>query len=308
MWKCENPFEAEGKWFKGNTHLHTSQSDGGLTLEEAAQLYRRHNYDFFVVTDHGRITVSKPHMVEGLLVIPGAEYSCEGIHIVGIGISEEAGSLCEHGVQRLIDGVVDQGGLAVIAHPYWSSLTVERMLALERYIGIEVYNTNCEREIGKGLSSVHWDYMLMVGKKCWGLAADDSHFRFIDYCGGWINVKAPRLDAEELLKSLEKGFFYSSSGPEIRNVELLDWGLRIECSPSIAVRFVCDRSRGGCVHRVNGEYTAHRCEYRVEDGYVVEASYRLRGKERYVRVEIVDEKGGRAWSNPFFIMEERGHP
>ena len=34
------------RWFKGNLHMHTTESDGALTPAEAAALYTENGYDF----------------------------------------------------------------------------------------------------------------------------------------------------------------------------------------------------------------------------------------------------------------------
>jgi len=43
--------------------------------------------------------------------------------------------------------------MVILAHPYWSGLTMEELFSLEGPLGIEVYNSTCLRGIGKGLSS-----------------------------------------------------------------------------------------------------------------------------------------------------------
>ena len=39
-------------WYKGNTHIHTTRSDGGKTRAEAAALYAGAGYEFLFRTDH----------------------------------------------------------------------------------------------------------------------------------------------------------------------------------------------------------------------------------------------------------------
>ena len=34
------------KWFKGNTHIHSTASDGGKTITEISNLYAEAKYDF----------------------------------------------------------------------------------------------------------------------------------------------------------------------------------------------------------------------------------------------------------------------
>jgi hypothetical protein len=52
----DNPFEAEGRWFKGNVHTHTTNSDGHMTKEQIVLRYREAGYDFLSITDHGVLT------------------------------------------------------------------------------------------------------------------------------------------------------------------------------------------------------------------------------------------------------------
>jgi len=40
------------RWFKGNTHTHTLWSDGDDLPESVADWYKRHGYDFLVLSDH----------------------------------------------------------------------------------------------------------------------------------------------------------------------------------------------------------------------------------------------------------------
>ncbi|MBK9316840.1 MAG: hypothetical protein IPM55_21725 [Acidobacteria bacterium] len=40
------------KWYKGNTHTHTLNSDGDSTPDEVARWYRENGYQFLVLTDH----------------------------------------------------------------------------------------------------------------------------------------------------------------------------------------------------------------------------------------------------------------
>ena len=43
---------SEGDWYKGNTHIHSTVSDGGLTFAELEQAYSGAGYDFLFRTDH----------------------------------------------------------------------------------------------------------------------------------------------------------------------------------------------------------------------------------------------------------------
>ena len=47
---------AKGRWYKGNLHTHTLNSDGDSTPHEVATWYREHGYQFLVLTDHNHFT------------------------------------------------------------------------------------------------------------------------------------------------------------------------------------------------------------------------------------------------------------
>ena len=48
--------EAPLKWFKGNTHTHSLNSDGDSTPDEVVRWYREQKYQFLFVTDHNMVT------------------------------------------------------------------------------------------------------------------------------------------------------------------------------------------------------------------------------------------------------------
>ena len=58
---------AAPRWYKGNTHTHTLNSDGDSTPDEVVRWYREHGYQFLVLTDHNYLTA-----VDGLNAVHGA--------------------------------------------------------------------------------------------------------------------------------------------------------------------------------------------------------------------------------------------
>ena len=40
------------RWFKGNTHTHTTESDGDSPPEDVTRWYRERGYNFLVLSDH----------------------------------------------------------------------------------------------------------------------------------------------------------------------------------------------------------------------------------------------------------------
>ncbi len=144
--------------YKGDTHLHTSRSDGTSPPFETACAYRANGYDFIAVTDHGRYYPSvdlaaelKP-LTDRFYVMPGEEVHPKGgsyFHIISLNadrhiteVFEQRPEEVETGIRQILDtrdfsGLPDPraaairifiasqiraaGGVAVMAHPFWES-------------------------------------------------------------------------------------------------------------------------------------------------------------------------------------------
>jgi len=300
-----NPFKADGSWFKGNLHAHTKRSDGDLEPTELVKRYADAGYHFLAITDHNKLTLLESSESYGMLLIAGEEVDVGvsetgfGFHFVIIGIEKEWKA--PEGVlhrsihpQVLIDEVRSQGGEAILCHPYWSQLTVHDMLSFDNYIAIEIFNTSCHHAVGKGLSTTHWDDLLLRGRIVWGVAVDDAHFHFseyrpVDICGAWVAVKCKQLTKNEVMEALRNGMFYSSTGPQIEDVQIEDECISVVTSPVKTITFVSDNGKGR-------KWTAPK------DSTITQAYYKLRGDERFIRIECMDKDGNIAWTNPMRII------
>jgi hypothetical protein len=295
----ENPFRRPGRFFRGNTHTHSTESDGEQTVQERFEAYHCRGYDFLVMTDHFTVSDVSGCGGEGFLAMSGIElhpmnpYGGERYHFVGIGVTEhiDANSMEPNDVLAAVN---EQGGVAVLAHPYWSGHTLSDYAELEGYIGLEVYNTTCCVSIAKGFSETHWDDMLDRLGPAVGLAVDDTHKELSDAFQGWVMVRAAKLTASAIIESLRKGAFYATQGPEIRDirVEPSPEGpcLTVETSPVQRIALKARASNGACVDAVDGKLIeCARCVMYPEHGYL--------------RVEITGPDGKKAWSNPFFTAD-----
>ncbi|MBC7288316.1 MAG: hypothetical protein H5T86_09785 [Armatimonadetes bacterium] len=291
-----NPFALAGEWFKGNLHTHTTVSDGELSPQATVELYAREGYDFLAISDHG--TIVDPDDVDplGMVLLPAVELTAgpaslgQSYHLLAVGVREKP-ELNGASVQDQFDAVRRVSELLFIAHPYWSSLTCSDLLAVQGYDGIEVYNTTCQRGIGRGQSGPHFDGLLAVRGSALGIAVDDAHFHYWDAMGGWIMVKAERPTAPALLSAIKSGAFYASSGPEIRRVVIGDDAVHVECSPAVTVALVVAAPGLG--------WTTDRLGWRRDRRLVTEATLPLEASRGHpFRIEVIDEAGNRAWTNP----------
>jgi hypothetical protein len=303
-----NPFKLPGRWYRGNTHSHSTESDGQISIAERFAQYRDGGYDFLVLTDHRKVSDVSAHSRDGFLAISGSEvhpenpYGGDRYHIVAINIHEPIDDAKMH-PNDVIAAIRAQGGLAVLCHPYWCGHTLSDFAPLTGYFAVEVYNDTC-MGIGKGFSEPHWDDLLDRCGPTFGIAADDAHGVEHDVFHGWIMVKSPDLRLESILEALRTGAFYSTLGPEILDLELVDTEVTtsrgetrparkivVRCSPAQSIVFKAQRSRGRRYLPAKGEL-------------LTQAEHVLSGAEKYLRVEVTDPSGKRAWSNPFFFDRE----
>jgi hypothetical protein len=296
-----SPWHTDGVWLRCQLHAHTTNSDGEATPEGVVEHYLRAGYDVLAITDHWHIT---PFAHDGILVIPSAELSgsvegeFEEADVLAYGIDELPDARERFpSISDAASWIVAQGGVAYLAHPYWSGLSAEHHLGAPDLSGIEVFNGGAEQQQGNGLSVVHWDAILGAGRECHGIATDDSHYTGQDSRLAWTMVRAAERSREAVLEALRTGCFYASSGPEIRDVQVASDGVEVRCSPA---RSVTLRSGAwdGCGVNADplGMNWRGRVIERSDDGAIVAAHFDPPEFHGWGRVEVVAADGGRAWS------------
>ena len=283
-------FDPNLRFYKGNAHTHTTDSDGVVTPEECMRQYKEAGYDFLALTDHWH--VSEAGNYQGMLMVPGVEYdfdfTAQTLHL-----------LCLFPDKKLADGIVRGcdyrdvislvnrvGGVPIAAHPAWSLNTTEFLCSLDGVDIAEVYNTisaepyNAPRANSESLLDI-----AAANGKLYNLAAgDDSHFYEGEQCVSYIMVQTGELTIPAILDALKRGCFYASQGPVFKNIEVIGNQVYVETSPVSRITF-CSNQRWITGRSLQGENLTERL-YTVQPG------------ENYVRIQITDRDGKKAWSNP----------
>jgi hypothetical protein len=297
-----NPFEAPGEWLKCALHAHTTNSDGELAPDKLARHYARAGYDVLAITDHWVRTEAAN---DGILVVPSAELNAvlpEGRdgHVLAYGIEDDPRALGrEYGdLARTGEWIVEHGGVAYLAHPYWSGIVPGTLELPETIAGIEVYNAGCELEVGQGISSVHWDVLLEAGAACFAIATDDTHYAGFDSDYGWTWLKAERT-RESVLAALRDGSFYASTGPLIHDVRVNGRSVEVGCGPAHSVVLLAGSRRGAAISvtRLGYRHNATVLE-RSDEGGITRVLLERPADTPFARVEVVDLAGRKAWTNP----------
>jgi hypothetical protein len=304
-----SPFDRDGTWLRCALHAHSTNSDGELGPDMLVRHYEWAGYDVLATTDHW-VRTDEPS-TKRLLVIPSTELNAvvgdgEDAHVLALGLEadpvappDEFEPLAD--VVAWIDG---QGALPYLAHTYWSGLRTEQWWDCPGLLGIEVWNTGCELELGRGDSSLHWDEALEHGRNLQALATDDSHHPGYDSGFAWTWVRAAERSREGVLAALRAGDFYGSTGPEIRGVEVSDDEVVVRCSPAASVTLYCGRTRGARANAGRLGYpNLSRVLERTDAGAITAVSLqRPWDGGRYGRVEVRSPDGTKAWTNPLWIV------
>ena len=300
-------FTARGRFWRGNLHTHSTRSDGVLAPEEVCRRYRAEGYDFIALTDHFLgcydypIVDTKPFRSEGFTTLLGAELhsgamaNSELWHILAVGLPpdfapSDSPDFHPHPAQetgpRIAARAVAAGAFVAIAHPQWSGLSLDDARSIAAAHAVEIYNhgcaAGCDRPDGASIA----DLLLSEGRKLSLIATDDAHFSEPDHFGGWVMVKAQSNTPETLLAALKAGDFYSSQGPELRDIRLEGDRVIVESS---AVSSVIAMGQG------TGAKGAHGASMTR-----TEVPLQRLGNSPWVRVAAIDAAGKRAWSNPIW--------
>jgi hypothetical protein len=299
-------FAAGGEWLRCALHAHTTRSDGELAPEALAAHYARAGYDVLAITDHWRRTEAA---ADGLLVIASAELNCllpserDG-HVLAFGIDADPAELGGEyaDLERTAEWIEQHGGVAYLAHPYWTGAVPGGFELPANVYGLEVYNAGCELETGRGLSSVHWDVLLEAERPCFAIATDDSHHPGFDSDLAWAWVRAEERTRGAVLAALRDGRFYSSTGPLVHAVERDGNAVEVRCSPCRSVTLLAGKTEGAAAHAGRLAY-CHRGRVldRSDDGAITRALLEIPPGARHVRVEVADRAGRKAWVNPLWL-------
>lgn len=287
-------YTAHGHWLKGNTHIHSTASDGGKTFVELAAMYAGAGYDFLFRTDHWVLSdVAADPQPYPLLWLDGVELDGKDrrgayFHVVCLGQVRDVHR--NMGFEPALKAARQQGALLVLAHPYWTgnSLDDARRWGFD---AVEVYNHVCHWLNGKSHGGVHWHALLKRQRATLGLAVDDAHTRpeHPGWNGGWIRVRATERTREAIMTAIHQGDFYSSCGPEFHAIEQQGDQIRIRTSPVRFIRLVGPDSQGERQGSFEGE------------GQVTEAAFPAPRDWRYAYLEIEDTQGRRAWTNTLYM-------
>jgi len=188
-------------------HCHTEASfDCRMTLDKVADLARARGLDAIAITDHNTFAAARDlpdEPIDGLHLIRGIEIGTERGDILGIFLQEGVATRDFH---RAVDAIHEQGGLAILAHPFKWTRSVSAD-TLQRVDGIEVYNA-------RGQGFTRWDSNALA-RHLWSMypdliptAGSDSHL--------YREVGRGRIELDERAEGGAEAALRAHSNPRFR--------------------------------------------------------------------------------------------
>ena len=287
----------QSRYYKAQMHCHSTNSDGGYSPQDLVNKYKAQGYEIMFITDHNVLTLESEVNVPEVLVIQSEELTFER-HMNGFFLTEVI--IPDNTCQNAIDAVKQQNGLIQLNHYCAGPVTEDSWeVSAQEIISftngpdfLEIWNTGTETIQTHDDKSI-WDEVLTTGKVVWGSATDDFHpsaLESLEFNKGWNMIWLDSLSSEAVYDALVNGRFYASTGVEISDYNVTDFGnaknITVQCENCEKIQF------WGPGHTLLQEVSSSTASYYLAN-------------EQYVRCELIHEGflgigNSNAWTQPVF--------
>jgi hypothetical protein len=321
--------QGQSRWFKGNTHAHSLNSDGDVPVDAVVRWYREHGYHFTFITEHeyftdvaplnalfagaNRFQVFAGQEVTQRIADPKHTNGVRQAHVNALGTTRLVPTIGEKNVASGMSiaetyarngaAIRAAGGILQVNHPnfIWS-VPLGDMMALPDSTLFElwnghpiVYNQGGTDSTGQVMLSTEarWDSVLSRGKLLFGVADDDSH-----------SYKPEDAENPDLARP-GRGWIWVRA--DTLSQSAIISALRrgdFYASTGITLR---DLQVSDTLYRLEITPAGDRrylTEFIGRNGRVLASSttlrpsYGIQGNEGYVRARISDSSGRMAWTQP----------
>ncbi|MGY9004265.1 MAG: CehA/McbA family metallohydrolase, partial [Rhodospirillales bacterium] len=326
------------KWYRGNTHTHTSALRGHAKTspKDVTAWYHKRDYNFLILSEHDLfIDPKKVEMPKNkrndFILIPGIELS-EELHGTCMNVPDKVKKISGKGktnkqiIQSQVDRTLDIGGQFIHNHPNWlSRVKKEDIEGIKNLTLFEHYNgtMSVEQTFGSDefeSTQVIWDHLLGKGDVMYAVAADDAHSHEpgSDAPGrGWVMVnaqKAKELTPKAITDAMLHGEFYASSGVFLDNCDFDNGTYRVVINKEATIKELANLAQVRGKPIKNGK-AGFRIEWIEKSGKVFKTTTALssfvkaKKDQIYIRPRIVYTRKNLkfgweeyfAWGQPQFM-------
>ncbi len=318
-------------YYKANMHCHSTNSDGKRTPSEIKEAYKKEGYSVVAFTDHELLIDNSDLNDDDFLTITSCEiaikekekmstlkkldmkvthlnlysltphntetpcynrvydhfkHDCpeEKIHIPKRNFKRK---YSKRGINKIIKEANKKGFLVSYNHPRWSLEDARSYLSYKGLWGVEIFNTSSLRIGFLDYNINAFDEFLKDGQKIFSLAGDDNH-KCEDSFGGYTVINSESLDYKNIMEALKTGQYYVSTGAEIKGF-YVD-GLKAHLNVPEAKKIIMSTG-------------IRRAEVRdiTKDENKTDIAFDISKEDKYIRFDIVDEKGKTAHTQAYFV-------
>lgn len=283
------------KWLKGDTHLHTLNSDGVLTKEQLIKALKKKGLDWAIITDHNYPAADAPYFDGDLLIIQGEEVTSGLGHfnVWGIKMPVQApyNARTPEALTDLFNTAKQAGGTVSVNHPFCKNCTWHLPLDNVDMDCVEVWNA--PMHIDDLTNRNWWHNQLLKGRKIAAVGGSDYHKDYVvtDFLAMPTTfVYAKSNTQEDVLEALRGGNSFVSQGPNKTRLILTCgsafMGQSIKWEKGVKVRVQAQKIKRG--HRLT-VYNNNRVLY-SEKAKKPNLDFELEVTEKgFVRAEVTYE-------------------
>ena len=246
------------RWFKGDTHLHTTNSDGVLHQYELIESCKKRGLDYIIITDHNFNTLESSYSSDGLTVIQGQEITGENGHVniwgaaVPFNPPYDLSSIDRY--KKITEASKIVGATISVNHPFCSNCPFRMDLEDFPMDCVEVWNTIQHSDNNKALA--WWVEKLLEGKKIGAVGGSDFHRNY------GVNILAMPTtithansnSTEDILTALREGRSVITNSPDSSMIYLTaegaELGDTVELGSGITGKCTATKLHRGFVLRV----------------------------------------------------------
>lgn len=167
----------ERQWLKGDTHMHTLNSDGVLTVGQLVDECKKAGLDFMIITDHNFNSVEKSYYDGNILVMQGQEITNDPGHINvwGKKVDEKPPYTLEteDDYKAIVQKCKDTGATISVNHPFCTNCGFHLDLEAFPFDCVEVWNTIQHSDNMKNRD--WWVKQLLKGNRIGAVGGSDFH-------------------------------------------------------------------------------------------------------------------------------------
>ncbi|MEO0227277.1 MAG: CehA/McbA family metallohydrolase [candidate division WOR-3 bacterium] len=306
-------------WWLGNTHCHSTYSDGLHSVSWDLNEVNNLGGSFLAITDHNTLAQCNDtgwHQTGNVLPIRGTEWTSDSGHacILGLQGDNPVNYYCP--IIDMIDKATYRGGIVVINHPARPGVNWQHYPYLDIGIdAIEILNKSWSTYNQQAID--WWQSLLAQGRAIAGIASSDFHNdeiqNILDPC---IRVYAPSNEPDTIIKYIKLGrmtmsehfdhpivYFYADSGNDGVYDKLTGDIISINTPTIIKFRIESHNNLSGYkawFFDKNGIFEEHPA---LPGSWVYEWTHTYTPDDtNFVRVEIRNaENEGQGFTNPIYI-------